>query len=158
VCCFDLFSFDIKVPISLPKVAIPEPSSTSNNKVSTTTTSSDSSKSSTSSNKGTSAKSAKANVSAASVTAQDSTASAGGSGITPNVQAASVQVEPSSGSANLSIPIEVPPGRAGIQPNLAMEKKYDQQFKAVFEAIRRLIAYPNEAYKKTKIGYIVDPK
>ena len=38
-----------------------------------------------------------------------------------------------------------------------MEKKYDQQFKVVFEAIKRLVAYPNEAYKETKIGFIVKP-
>jgi hypothetical protein len=38
-----------------------------------------------------------------------------------------------------------------------LEKKYDQQFKAVFEAIKRLVTYPNEAYKKTKIGFITNP-
>jgi len=38
-----------------------------------------------------------------------------------------------------------------------MEKKYDQQFKVVFEAIKQLITYPDEAYKKTKIGFIVNP-
>ncbi len=38
-----------------------------------------------------------------------------------------------------------------------LEKKYDQQFKFVFEAIKRLISYPNEAYKKTKIGFITNP-
>jgi hypothetical protein len=38
-----------------------------------------------------------------------------------------------------------------------MEKKYDQQFKVVFEAIKRLMIYPNEAYKKTKIGFIFNP-
>ena len=38
-----------------------------------------------------------------------------------------------------------------------MEKKYDQQFKVVFEAIKSLITYPNESYKKTKIGFIVNP-
>ncbi len=38
-----------------------------------------------------------------------------------------------------------------------LEKKYDQQFKVVFEAIKRLVTYPNEAYKKTKIGFITNP-
>jgi len=38
-----------------------------------------------------------------------------------------------------------------------LEKKYDQQFAVVFEAIKRLMIYPNEAYKKTKIGFIVSP-
>jgi hypothetical protein len=37
-----------------------------------------------------------------------------------------------------------------------LEKKYDQQFKVVFDAIKGLIIYPNEAYKKTKIGFITD--
>lgn len=38
-----------------------------------------------------------------------------------------------------------------------MEKKYDNQFGVVFEAIKRLMTYPDEAYKKTKIGFIVNP-
>jgi len=38
-----------------------------------------------------------------------------------------------------------------------LEKKYDQQFTVVFEAIKRLMTYPNEAYKKTRIGFIVNP-
>ncbi|MBF0490288.1 MAG: VCBS repeat-containing protein, partial [Candidatus Omnitrophica bacterium] len=42
------------------------------------------------------------------------------SGVGANVQASSVQVEPFTGSANLSIPISVPPGRGGIQPNIAV--------------------------------------
>ena len=36
-----------------------------------------------------------------------------------------------------------------------MEKKYDGQFRDVFEAIKRLMTYPNEGYKRTKIGFIV---
>ena len=39
-----------------------------------------------------------------------------------------------------------------------MEKKYDGQFRDVFEAIKRLMAYPNEGYKRTKIGFIVTPE
>ena len=38
-----------------------------------------------------------------------------------------------------------------------MEKKYDQQFKVVFEAIKRLMTYPDESYKKTKIGFMGNP-
>ena len=37
-----------------------------------------------------------------------------------------------------------------------MEKKYDNQFGVVFEAIKRLMTYPDEAYKKTKVGFIID--
>lgn len=37
-----------------------------------------------------------------------------------------------------------------------LEKKYDGQFKAVFAAIKQLITYPNDAYKRTKAGFIVD--
>lgn len=37
-----------------------------------------------------------------------------------------------------------------------MEKRYDRQFAVVFEAIRRLMTYPDEAYKKTKIGFVVN--
>ncbi len=37
-----------------------------------------------------------------------------------------------------------------------MERKYDNQFKVVFEAIKRLMTYPDDAYKKTKIGFKVD--
>ncbi len=42
------------------------------------------------------------------------------SGISANVQAASVQVDSFMGSANLGILIQVPPGRGGIQPNVAL--------------------------------------
>ena len=38
-----------------------------------------------------------------------------------------------------------------------MEKKYDQQFRVVFEAIRHLMAPPSD-YKRTRIGFIVDPQ
>jgi len=38
-----------------------------------------------------------------------------------------------------------------------LERKYDQQFKVVFEAIKKLITFPNEAYRKTKIGFIINP-
>lgn len=37
-----------------------------------------------------------------------------------------------------------------------MEKKYDNQFKVVFEAIKKLMTYPDDSYKRTKAGYIVD--
>ncbi len=37
-----------------------------------------------------------------------------------------------------------------------MEKKYDHQFRLVFDAIKRLVTYPDDAYKKTKIGFKVD--
>ncbi len=36
-----------------------------------------------------------------------------------------------------------------------LEKKYDNQFKSVFEAIRRLMTYPDDGYKRTKIGFKV---
>ncbi len=35
-----------------------------------------------------------------------------------------------------------------------IEKKYDNQFKSVFEAIKRLVTYPDDAYKRSKIGFI----
>ena len=63
---------------------------------------------------------AAATASPSAVTANDTTSGASSAGISTNVQSASVQVEPSSGSASLSIPIAVPAGRAGIQPNLAL--------------------------------------
>lgn len=37
-----------------------------------------------------------------------------------NAQATSIQVDPSSGSASLPIKIQTPPGRGGIEPNLAL--------------------------------------
>jgi len=52
--------------------------------------------------------------------AASSSSVASSTGVSSNVQAASVQVEPYSGSAGLSIPIAVPSGRAGIQPNLSL--------------------------------------
>ncbi len=39
-----------------------------------------------------------------------------------------------------------------------MEKKYDQKFAVVFEVIKSLMTYPNGAYKKTKVGFIVNPE
>ena len=36
-----------------------------------------------------------------------------------------------------------------------LEKKYDGQFKAVFAAIRQLMSYPDDAYKRTKVGFKV---
>ncbi|MBF0511173.1 MAG: hypothetical protein HQL13_02475, partial [Candidatus Omnitrophica bacterium] len=56
----------------------------------------------------------------ASAATSATTTAASNAGIASNVQITNVQVEPSSGSASLSIPIVVPPGRAGIQPNLAV--------------------------------------
>src|SRR3989338_1210186 len=38
----------------------------------------------------------------------------------PAINAMSIEVEPRSGSANLGIAIEVPPGRAGIQPGVSL--------------------------------------
>jgi len=38
----------------------------------------------------------------------------------------------------------------------ALEKKYDAQFKAVFDAIRQLLAPPEP--KKRKIGFLVEEK
>lgn len=94
--------------------AIPE--GTTNSASTSTNTAS----SSTTSAKSTTAKSAAPAVSASTVTTADTTSPASSAGVSTNVQSASVQVEPSSGSASLSIPIAVPPGRAGIQPNLAL--------------------------------------
>jgi len=37
-----------------------------------------------------------------------------------------------------------------------MEKKYDSQFKAVFAAIRQLMTYPDDAYKRNKAGFIAN--
>ena len=66
-----------------------------------------------STNSSTSSKVAKKSASAGS-------SSGGGGSATANVQAASVHVEPFTGSANLGVPIAVPQGRAGIQPSLAV--------------------------------------
>ena len=41
-------------------------------------------------------------------------------GLRLNSQALNVQVDPSSGSANLPIHIDVPPGRGGIEPNISL--------------------------------------
>ena len=38
-----------------------------------------------------------------------------------------------------------------------MEKKYDSQFRSVFAAIRQLMTYPSDDYKRTKVGFMVDP-
>ncbi len=46
--------------------------------------------------------------------------SGGGGPVANNIAASTVNVEPFSGSANLGYPIAVPPGRGGIQPNLAL--------------------------------------
>ncbi len=52
-----------------------------------------------------------------------------GGSVPLNVQTSTVNVEPFTGSANLSYPIQVPPGRAGIQPNLALT--YSSSFRGV---------------------------
>jgi hypothetical protein len=39
----------------------------------------------------------------------------------------------------------------------ALEKKYDEQFKVVFDAIRRLMAEPTSKEKKRRIGFHVNP-
>lgn len=39
----------------------------------------------------------------------------------------------------------------------AMENKYDQQFKVIFEVIKQLIALP-ESKRKPQIGFRPDPK
>lgn len=41
-------------------------------------------------------------------------------GLNFNTQATAIKVDPSSGSANLPINIEVPPGRGGIEPNISL--------------------------------------
>lgn len=37
-----------------------------------------------------------------------------------------------------------------------LEKKYDGQFRAVFTAIRQLMIYPDDGYKRSKAGFIAD--
>jgi phage regulator Rha-like protein len=38
----------------------------------------------------------------------------------------------------------------------ALEKKYDAQFRVVFDAIRQLMAPPTEDQKKRRIGFVID--
>ncbi len=52
-----------------------------------------------------------------------------GGSVPGNIQASTVNVEPFSGSANMAYPIQVPPGRAGIQPNLALT--YSSSFRGL---------------------------
>jgi len=87
---------------------------------SSTSASIDTSNTSTSTDKGAPVKKASAMAISSAVSANDSSSGASSAGVGTNVQSASVQVEPSSGSASLSVPITVPAGRAGIQPNLAL--------------------------------------
>ncbi len=52
-----------------------------------------------------------------------------GGSVPTNVQNSTVNVEPFSGSANMAYPIQVPPGRGGIQPNLALT--YSSSFRSL---------------------------
>ncbi len=44
----------------------------------------------------------------------------GGGSVIPAFNSAGIEVEPRTGSTNFSVPIEVPPGRMGIQPSLSL--------------------------------------
>jgi hypothetical protein len=45
-----------------------------------------------------------------------------------------------------------------LSPNreVALEKKYDAQFRVVFDAIRQLMAPPTEYQKRRRIGFVID--
>ena len=93
----------------------------SSNSTATASTTTDTSNTSTASAKSITAKSTTATTKPNALTPMDATSSgASSAGVNTNVQSASVQVQPSSGSASLSVPIAVPAGRAGIQPNLSL--------------------------------------
>jgi hypothetical protein len=49
---------------------------------------------------------------------------------------------------DLALKIEQLEGKVG---------RHDQEIRAIFEAIKSLIKYPNEWYKDTKVGFIVNP-
>lgn len=48
---------------------------------------------------------------------------------------------------DLALKIELLEGKVG---------RHDQEIRAIFEAIKRLISAPDDTYKRTKIGFIVD--
>ena len=61
--------------------------------------------------------------------------------------------------ANTAVPTLSPNREASnkdLARKLALEKKYDAQFRVVFDAIRQLMAPPTEYQKRRRIGFVID--